>query len=191
MPAAGIVKRWIEPYPLQVRLAGKRTSKTGDYRPPQRIPHHRISVNRDLNPSAFLITFAHEVAHMIVWENYGRRARSHGKEWKEQFGRMMEELIMAGAFPPEIEQALRSKNGQLKATMAGDLELARILCSKAPGDTSVFLQDLPEGAEFSIPGGRTFIRQEQLRKRIRCLEKRSRRTYLFNPAAMVLPVITG
>ena len=45
-------------------------------------PHHRISVNENLNPYAFLITLLHEVAHMTTWEKHRlrmRRCRPHGR----------------------------------------------------------------------------------------------------------------
>ena len=40
-----------------VRLSPPRRTKLGDHRPPARgVPHHRITVNEDLNPYAFLMT---------------------------------------------------------------------------------------------------------------------------------------
>jgi SprT protein len=46
-----------------------RSSKLGDYRPPQRGLPHRISVNHNLNQHEFLITLIHEMAHLLCWEN--------------------------------------------------------------------------------------------------------------------------
>ena len=42
---------------IQLRIKNPRLTKLGDYRPPSNESSHRISINRDLNPFSFLITF--------------------------------------------------------------------------------------------------------------------------------------
>jgi hypothetical protein len=45
----------------------------------------RITVNVNLNPYNFLVTYLHEVAHLEVYRQYKRRQPPHGKAWKTHF----------------------------------------------------------------------------------------------------------
>ena len=73
-------------YQPQIKISRSRTTKLGDYRPPQgNIKIHRISVNHDLNSYAFLVTLLHELAHLVTWQNHKRKAKPHGTEWKNAF----------------------------------------------------------------------------------------------------------
>lgn len=185
--AAGIVCSWIEDYPVHIRVSRSRTSKTGDYRAPVRQGIHRITVNHDLEPNAFLITLVHEIAHMMVFVQYGRRARPHGKEWKDQFSRLMAQLLDEGVFNGPVEAAVRRHFGNPRATAIHDMELTRLIASpKKNGE--IFLADLPDSTAFRIHNGKTFMKKEKLRKRFRCVELSTRRAYLFSPAAKVTPV---
>ena len=48
--------------PVRLRIARPRRTKLGDHRPPGRgWTMHRISINDDLNPYAFLTTLLHEM----------------------------------------------------------------------------------------------------------------------------------
>ena len=185
--AAGIVSGWIEGYPVHIRVTRSRTSKTGDYRAPVRQGIHRISVNHDLEPNAFLITLVHEIAHMMVFVRHGRRAKPHGKEWKDQFSRLMAQLLDEGVFSGPVEAAVRRHFANPRATAVHDLELTRLLVEPEKNG-EIFLADLPESTTFRIHNGRTFMKKEKLRKRFRCVELATRRAYLFSPAARVTPV---
>src|SRR6185295_15910601 len=79
--AVDIVVRWISEYKMILTITNTRQSVFGDYRWPQGTKGHRISVNGDLNPYAFLITLVHEMAHLTSWERYRNTVSSHGKEW--------------------------------------------------------------------------------------------------------------
>ena len=63
-----------ENYGFSLVITNPRSTKFGDYRPPQRgSNYHRISVNGDLNPFQFLVTLLHEIAHLIAWERHKNR----------------------------------------------------------------------------------------------------------------------
>ena len=70
---------------IHLYIKKPRTSKFGDYRAPRPGENHRISVNKDLNPYAFLVTFLHEVAHLLNYEKHRTRVKPHGPEWKLHF----------------------------------------------------------------------------------------------------------
>ena len=49
------VLAWLQVHPVLVRVSTSRRTKLGDYRTADRTRPHRISVNEDLNPYAFLV----------------------------------------------------------------------------------------------------------------------------------------
>ncbi|MDZ7848645.1 MAG: hypothetical protein U5L96_18960 [Owenweeksia sp.] len=67
--------------PVMLKIVSPRKTKFGDYRFPQkRDPRHRISLNSNLNPFAFLITLIHEMAHLKAFKDYGHKIKAHGPE---------------------------------------------------------------------------------------------------------------
>ena len=73
VPATALaqVVEWVENLEFHLTISRSRHSKLGDYRAPSGIrQQHRISVNGDLNPYAFLQTLVHEIAHLLTWQQY-------------------------------------------------------------------------------------------------------------------------
>ena len=97
---------------ISIRISRPRRTKLGDHRPPSRgEPMHRISVNDDLNPYAFLTTLLHEVAHADVWERHPRRWRRpkpHGCEWQEAFRELLAPVVAGGWLPQDVASALEA-----------------------------------------------------------------------------------
>jgi SprT protein len=184
----GPVMNWLDGKPVSMRVTRKRRSKLGDYRPPSKDRIHRISVNGDLNPYEFLITLTHEIAHMAVWERYGRRARPHGKAWKAQYSLMLASLLDHGIFPEEMQPLVQKQVAHPRANSHGHSDMVRHLQGDSDGDDGVFLEDLPEGTIFRLQGGRKFRKQEKLRKWYRCTSMDNHRLYRISPVARVYPV---
>lgn len=181
------VLNWLDTYKIQLKITKSRNTKLGDYRSPLNGGAHRISINHDLNPYAFLITFVHELAHLIVWEKYRYRAKPHGKEWKEIFRQMMQPLLAEGIFPEEVVPALVKYLANAKAASGSD-EALTIALKKYDTDSALILEDLPVHTSFRIPSGRAFVKGEKLRKRYRCVCLQTKRTYLVNPLVKVYPL---
>ncbi len=97
---------WIQHYRIRVRITHKREHLLGDYRPPQDGSSHAISINHDLNPYAFLITFTHEVAHLVCFTKHQYSVEPHGEEWKTEFKYLLAGLIHRNIFPEDIHAAL-------------------------------------------------------------------------------------
>lgn len=190
LPEGGLetVMAWLDGYPVTIRITRNRRTKLGDYRPPVKDPMHRISVNGTLNPYEFLITLTHEIAHMIVWGKYNRRVRPHGKAWKSQYSSMLAILLEKSIFPVEMQAMVSKQVSHPKANSHGHSDLVRMLQENSPGHTGVFLEDLPYGALFSLPGGRKFRKHEKLRKWYRCTSQDNNRVYRISPVAMVIPL---
>ena len=76
--AAPVISRWIDYFQCEFKVSRSRDTKYGDYRHPYQGKGHRISVNYNLNPYAFLVTTVHEFAHLLTWNEHQRKAKPHG-----------------------------------------------------------------------------------------------------------------
>ncbi len=184
---------WIVHKNIHLRITGMRASKLGDYRPHPTGNGHQITVNHDLNPFAFLITFTHEVAHLVCYERYGHRHEPHGREWKHHFRELLLPFLDRGIFPPELAQFVYAYLRDPGASSCSDPGLMRALRKhdERGNDTIVHLEDLPEGSRFKLAGERSRLRFEKgprLRSRFRCFETDSGREYLVSAIAEVLPL---
>lgn len=175
---------------IQLRISRARNTKLGDYRPAANGKPPRISINHNLNPYEFLITFVHELAHHYTFVQFGRRHYPHGAEWKENYQKLMADYINRNIFPAEIETALYQHLYVSNAANGSETELKRLLRTydQAPDDGSVLLETLPQGQTFIIPDGRVFQKMEKRRKRFLCRCITDDRNYLFSPLAMVKPL---
>ena len=187
--AAPVISRWINDSGCQFRISRSRASKLGDYRPPYGGKGHRISVNHNLNPYAFLITTVHEFAHLKTWNTYKNKVKPHGPEWKADFRELMRPFIQSGLFPDDIQQAIVRYLDNPAASSCTDLGLYRVLRRYDATETSAHtVEELPENTVFALKNGRTFQKKEKIRKRYRCIEVATQRTYLFSPVAEVIPL---
>jgi len=191
-PAARVISRWINDSGCLFRISKGRTSKFGDYRPPYNGQGHRISVNHNLNPYAFLITTVHEFAHLATWNAHQNRTKPHGKEWKANFKRLMKPFLEARIFPSDIEVALIKHMENPAASSCTDrhlfLTLRRYDHRTEYADT---VEALPPYAIFTLKNGRMFQKKEKVRKRYRCIEIKTKRIYLFSPFAEVIHIKTS
>ena len=185
-PSLEHVMGWIDGRRIFIRIARGRRTKLGDYRPPLKDGIHRISVNGDLNPFEFLITLTHEIAHLAIWEKYGRKARPHGAVWKMQYAAMLGTLLEKEIFPEEIESIIRRQVTNPKSHSRSNTDLVRALHSHNPVQTGIFLEDLPAGALFSLLDGRKFRKEEKLRKWYRCISQANNKAYRISPVTRVI-----
>ena len=173
---------------VHLKITRNRKTKFGDYRPPVYHSNHRISVNHNLNPYAFLITFIHEYAHLLVFEKFKNRVLPHGKEWKHIYKLLMEEYIDAGIFPDELDKVLIKSIQNSKASHSSDLELSRILQIYDSKVTQIRVEDLPINSIFKVNNGKRFIKGEKQRIRYKCVCLDNDRLYLFHPLTPIIPV---
>ncbi len=184
---------WLEKKKIHFRISRKRSTKLGDYKPPVRYPNHRISVNHNLNPYAFLITFTHELAHLLVYEKYGNTVKPHGNEWKREYKALMIPYLENNIFPGELKKALMIHLENSRASSNTDIALTKILKTYdkkeyLTGAGSVYLETLSEGERFVFGNNRIFLKLEKRRTRFRCKELKTGRLYLFHPLAEVIPL---
>jgi SprT protein len=178
-----------------LKISPGRATKSGDFRPGHEGKSDRISVNKTLNPSAFLVTLLHELAHVRVHRRFTpsrsifrrpkKKYQPHGTEWKDEFRVLMEPYLTLEVFPAEVLEALRRHMQNPRASTFSDLRLSRVLGGHEEDPGGLSLESLPQGTVFEIPSGRRFVKQEKKRKRFLCLCLDNKRNYLFSPLAKV------
>jgi len=181
---AHVVYDWILQYRIRFRISRARNSRFGDYQSPYRGGVHKISVNHDLNPYAFLITFCHEVAHLVQWEKHKERVAPHGQEWKHEFRILLLNFIGRGVFPRDVEVALDKYILNPKASSCTDHELFRTL-KKYDVNPVTHLEELPLGSLFSLGTGKLFKKGARQRTRYLCQCLDDKRMYYVSGIAEV------
>ena len=172
---------YLQHHHVHLTISRKRQSILGDYRHALSDKNHRISVNGNLNKYAFLITLLHELAHLFTYEKFGHRVQAHGKEWKDEFGKILAKFLLQKIFPPDIEKALMNTLHNPAASSCGDEKLLRVLHRYDEKKEGIHLiEQLPHGALFSIKGGRIFKKEEKIRRRYKCVEVKTGKYYLFS-----------
>ncbi|QHT66416.1 SprT family zinc-dependent metalloprotease [Rhodocytophaga rosea] len=170
---------------FQLRITRARSSKLGDYRfSSAAAVKHQISVNENLNPYSFLVTYIHEVAHLLTFQQYKRKVNPHGKEWKRNFQQLMHPILNETVFPASILLPLQAYMANPKASSCSDAVLLKALQSADLTGSQTFLTELAVGENFTLQG-RVFTKGALKRTRILCLEKKSGKQYLIPGQAVV------
>jgi hypothetical protein len=191
--AAEICADWLVHYRVKLTVTNDRKSKLGDYRAPHGKMGHRISVNGTLSPYGFLVTYTHEMAHLMTWEKYKNTVAPHGAEWKEIYKTLMLPFLAKDIFPPDIQNALITHFSNPTASSCTDKELYKVLHLDEAKNLAeqknnlqfVTVEQLPIGAIFSIKGEiRKFKKVSKMRKNYLCEDMNTQRMYRVNPLAL-------
>lgn len=180
--AIPVVTDWLVQHRVRLKLAKSRKTKLGDYRPPQFRGKHEISINADLNPFAFLVTLTHEMAHLFIWEKYQNKVLPHGGEWKAVYARLLAHWLEQNIFPDELAMAVVTHVTAPGASTCADPELYRAL-RQYNTDPGLLVEEVPEGAWFTLKDGRLFQRGRRRRTRFECIAHPSGKVFLV-PAIM-------
>lgn len=161
--------------PFDFKLRKSRVTKIGDFTFRRgHVP--RITINKDLHSYLFLITYVHEVAHLVVHQARSRSA--HGTEWKNTFRQLLEPLLDEQFFPADLLRELKRHMIDPMATTFSDPTLSNVLRTyEHPSATRTLLSEIPEGSIFEIRG-RWFKKGIKRRTRVLCQELKSRKKYL-------------
>jgi hypothetical protein len=171
--------------PFDLKLTRSRQSKVGDFTSRRHIDHPRITLNKDLNPYLFLVTYIHEVAHLHAFLKFGNKVDPHGEEWKFAFKHLMAPMLRKDIFPEEILHQLARHMVNPKASSFADAELTKALRSfDQNADQYTALSDIPEGSIFRFQG-KFFKKGKLKRTRVMCNEVNSKRNYLVPAEVLV------
>ena len=163
--------------PFKFKLRKARQSKVGDFsckhgQTPQ------ITVNDDLHPFLFLITYVHEVAHLRVYKQYGNKVEGHGEEWKDKFRELLVPMMNEEVFERKILKGLLNHMVNPKASTFSDPEMTELLRSvDAKWSRATLLSEIPEGSLFGLHG-KWFRKGELQRTRVLCMELKTKRKFL-------------
>lgn len=183
------VSRFIVEKTVHFTVSKARKTKLGDYRHPYNGQPHRISVNGNLNPYAFLVTTVHEMAHLTTYEKFGNKVQAHGKEWKSEFKSLFEPLMQKQMLPTDIQLAINNYLQNAKAASCSDDKLYRVL-RRYDKNRGILVEHLQQGDVFELKG-KTFVLGRKLRKRFECVEQKSGRVYRVLGLAEVDNVVKG
>ena len=171
------VRLWAD-FPFQFKISKSRSSKLGDYRFDPKTENHIVTVNKDLNPYQFLVTYVHEVAHRRVHRHRSRQ-KPHGQEWKQAFQNLMLPLLRPDIFPDDVLRVLAKHMKNPKASTAADPKLLNVISNydlvKSIGPT---LGEISVGDQFFFRK-RAFRKLQDKRTRSLCLDLRNQRKYLI------------
>ncbi|HAA14239.1 MAG TPA: hypothetical protein DCE41_22115 [Cytophagales bacterium] len=179
-----------EATPFVLRLPPKRQTKLGDYRFEPRQRWHIISVNRDLPPYPFLVTYVHEIAHLVTFEQHRGHVMPHGVEWKNNFKALMQPLLTEAVFPQPLLGVLARHMRNPKASSYADPSLIKALYpenEQDEADGQVPLNRLEIGSQF-VFRKKTYQLLAHRRTRSLVVHTESQRRYLIAQQALVAPV---
>ena len=180
---APIIVEWIIELKVHFVISKPRKTKLGDFRVGRNGGAHRISVNADLNPYAFLITTVHEFAHLGCYLKHGARVLPHGKEWKTIYTSMLLPFVEKEVFPDDLTAALRKHLAKPTASSCSCPELNPVL-ALYNGETGEELRSLTSGDTFAFKD--VAYRYIKLRRtRVLCERLSDGRRYLISKMARV------
>lgn len=182
--------------PFSFKVAKTRSTCLGNYS--YRNNQHKITINHDLNPYQFLITYVHEIAHQRVFSRFvqvkRKRVLPHGNEWKNTFQELMKPLLREEVFPANVLQLLKLHLINPPASTVRDAPLLKTLQlfdkKLISNENELPLETLKPGESF-IFKKRIFTKLETRRTRILCLEKKSNRKFTIPKVAVVERVLSS
>jgi SprT protein len=175
---------WKE-YQFKFKVTRPRQSKLGDYCY-RRDRGHQITVNANLNPYSFLVTYIHEVAHLQTFKQYGNKPEPHGKEWKRYFRETFQPLLKSDFLPIELIIPLTEYLKNPAATTQGAKPLMnalRLFDTNIDLD-SIVLTSIEAGENFEL-NGRIFTKGELRRTRFLCTDRQNGKRYVIASNALV------
>lgn len=173
-------------YKFRFIVKKKRSSRLGDYTYDPQLNRHTVTVNGDQNPYAFLITYLHEVAHMMCAVRYGFSVKPHGIEWKSCFKEIAYPLMKEEIFPPDLLVPMFDYISNPKATSCSDIDLLKALNEYDEHPLS-FVSDLKAGDIFRF-NNKIFRKEEVIRTRAICTEVSTGNKFYIPESAQVDPI---
>ena len=170
---------YMHTHKIHLSIKKERRRILGDYRPAHNGKPHRISINGNLNAYHFLITFLHELAHLLTFLSHKGRVNPHGQEWKSVFKLLLKRFQDKKVFPSDIELALDQSMNNLAASTCSDPHLYKVLRQYDHKKDVFLVEQIAMGELFKTEKGQVFKLVEKRRTRFLCEELSSGKRYLF------------
>ena len=178
-----------EKYGFEFQIKKSIQTKLGDYRFDPVSKKNIITINNDLNPYGFLITYLHEVAHLITHNQFKSSVKPHGIEWKNHFKILAAPVLNNLVFPDLLLRKLAAYLKSPKASSCSDPQLYAVLKQYDAPDDTLLLKDLKAGDVFEFKDN-TFTYLELRRTRVLCQQHQDDRKYLITKIASVKKIDT-
>ena len=175
-------------YTFDFHVKKSRQTKLGDFRYPVKNETPIITVNRDVNKFRVLMTFLHELAHLIVFLDKGRSRNPHGATWKKTYSNLLDIFYQKDIFPENLKTEVYNHILKPKASSYADIALLQALRKYDAEKDTLMLMELPDRQLFRLNNGKVFEKGEKRRSRILCREIGSKKKYLIHGHAEVVPV---
>ncbi len=185
-PAVNYCVKLYQNLGFEFKVKKARQTKMGDYRFNPGTDKHTITVNNDLNQYAFLVTYLHEVAHLIAFKKFGRSILPHGSEWKLSFSEVSKPLLNEEVFPKNILNALVKYFKNPKASSCSDPVLYQILKDYDGPSETILLKEIQIGRSF-VFNKKIYVKLETKRTRSICQEVVTHKKYMISEIAEVFP----
>lgn len=173
------------------KITKSRDSKFGDFRYYPQTQSYTITVNADLNPFAFLITYLHEVAHLWVHLKYKNNVLPHGIEWKRAFQEVAKPMLVQDIFPSVILLPFINYLKNPKASSAADKNLflaLQFFNNNQENEGEIILEKILPEKKFKFKN-RIFQKKQDRKSRVLCLEIKTGKQYLITKTAPVIPLL--
>ena len=169
---------------FEFKIKKSRKTKYGDYKFEPTQEKHIITINNDLNQYAFLITYLHEVAHLITYQKHKNKVTPHGKEWKNTFKIVSLPILNPQVFPDPLLKRLAHYMLNPKASSCSDPNLYTLLNKYDRRNDTCLLQTLQVGDQFLLNGA-SYQYIQLKRTRVLCLQINSDKKYLISKISSV------
>lgn len=172
------ITEWLGTHKIDIHIKRGRKSKLGDYCK-QANGRHMISINHSLPPELFFFVFTHELAHLLVREQYKQRVAPHGMEWKRTFGLMILESL--SVYNDNLKPILIRFAKNPKASFYSSEELVRYFRME---ENITYIEHLLPNDIF-LYRGVLYRFLGKMRTRYRCLNLETKMEYRFSPLVEV------
>lgn len=174
------LQQWLGQHPIQILISRERSSKLGDYR---RMPDHshQITINSTLPPELFFFVLTHEMAHFFAFQKFGYRIRPHGREWKEEFAKMLRDSL--SVYSEDLQPVILQFSKSPKASFAASTGLVKYFHTDN-GEEGNFVETLKKGTIFCYRQ-ENYKMETKLKKNYLCTRLSTGKKYVFKPLAKV------
>ena len=162
-------------------LSNPRKSKLGDYRYSHKFKSHQITINIDLDPIYFMVTYLHEVAHKMCWDQFNSKAKPHGQEWKQLF------VSLLWNFKSQIK--LSNSDNEILLHYISNPQARFQKFNNSDSDLKV--SNLRPGSIFELEDGKTFQLIKKRRTRFLCLNTINNQQYTILASTLIKKIHTG
>jgi SprT protein len=180
-----LISEYFSKYSFRLRITNPRKLRLGSFRAAYRGEMPIINLNNDLGPYSFLLVFLHELAHLVVWQQFGRKVLPHGQEWKRAYHQLTTPLMDGNCLPNDLKSGLEKYFLKSRASFQRDIGFQRILHSLDGKGQLLTLHDIPDKGTFHLMDGKQMVKIERIRTRYKCYCPSNKRYYLVSPAAQI------